>query len=190
MTIGKAMFWDRELSDYLRHSLSRIPAFVENRYQGPREDVTDEQFAKGIAAELKVVPLDVDFDNPVKDVKSARIRVRDFGREIETDGVRATISFPFSGIGDLFWLKPNSYSTVLPHGEVSGGRVTVGFHGPNVPETVKAEVERQISLLRQYLDNQRHQIEAHNQSLWQQVLPYIQQRKLALEGLDQLKSIF
>ncbi|MDH8500691.1 hypothetical protein QIG88_28090, partial [Klebsiella pneumoniae] len=75
-----------------------------------------------------------------KNVVSAKVTVKDFNREIIIDGARATRTYPFTGNSDLFSLKPSTYYSVLPYGDVTQNRVTIGLEGRPDAEMLKREL--------------------------------------------------
>lgn len=188
MPYGTALFRNGDLGQYLEQSVAQLAYLVEHRYQGPHETLTDEQIAKGIAEEAAFQPLVVDFDNPLKNAASTTVRVHDFGREIEVEGLLGTYSFHFTGDAALFGMRPNSLMNP-PHGTVEGNRVIVGVTGRNNPEQIKAALEREVERLNDHVQAQRSQIEEHNRQLWQRVMPFIQRRKQALAGVNNLRDL-
>jgi hypothetical protein len=190
MAFGRALFIDGELSHELRKSISGLGNLVERRYQGPHETLTDEQIAIGIAEEAAFKPLVVDFENPTKSAVTMRVRIRDFGSEVEVDGVRATYRFDFTGDSSLFFLKPKAWGSQLPRAEIQGSSITIAYDGGDSsdPEGVKLELERQRDLVKWYLSNQEKQIAEHNLELVQHVRPLVEARRRSLEGLKKLRE--
>jgi hypothetical protein len=190
MAFGKPLFNDGELSEVLRRHIATLDSLVERRYQGAHETLSDEQIAVGIADEAAFKPLSVDFDNPQKDAVAQRVKVLDYNRPIEVDGVRATYRFNFVGDAGLFYLQPNSFGSQLPRAEVQGSSIMIAFDGSNSsePEGVKRELERQRDLLKEYLSNQEKQIVQHNQELVQHVRTLVEARRRSLEGLKKLQE--
>jgi hypothetical protein len=162
---------------------------VENRYQGPREDIPDQQFAEGIAREAAFQPVKVDFESVDKNAVPVRVQVTDFGRRVELDGLLGTYRFRFEGDPELFWLRPSRWSTGIPYGDVQGQFVTVGVQGPNDPERIRDDLKRHVDMFREYVGWQQAQIEEHNKQLWRHVLPLIEQRKRMLHGVTALRDI-
>lgn len=150
-------------------------------------DVSDGRLASEIADQARFQSLVVNFDSPEKDATSERIVVRDYGREFEIDGVRATFRFGFSGNPNLFYLQPNTYWSMAPHGLISHGTVTIGVTGPNDPARIKQELESQVDLLKKYVGAQREQIEQHNQQIASQAIPLIAAHRQSVEKLDDLR---
>ncbi|CCV13101.1 hypothetical protein MESS4_520013 [Mesorhizobium sp. STM 4661] len=87
MWIGSELFQNGDLSTTLHHQLRGLRQRVEAQFR-PGLGISDEQLASEIAAQARFQPLMVDFDSLKKDVASERLTIRDYGREIEVDGVR------------------------------------------------------------------------------------------------------
>jgi hypothetical protein len=189
MYVGEALFIRGDLDAALRHQISTLKSFVDGRYDGLRGQFDDDSIIATLAKEAAIAPLEVDFDNPLKDVQAARVRVHDWGREIEIDGVRATRSYPFSGDAGLFDLKPNQYWSMLPRGYVSGRSIVVGIEGRNDPEMLKRELEQQEKLLRDYVASQKAQIEAHNRELTLHIAEHVARRRQHLDSVSALKDL-
>jgi hypothetical protein len=187
MSNGSALFQNGDLSTTLHHQLRGLRQRVEARFR-PDLDISDEQLASEIAAQARFQPLVVDFDSLEKDVTSERLVIRDYGREIEVDGVRVTFRFAFSGDPALFYLQPNSYWSMVPYGVIERGTIAIGVTGANDPARIKQELESQVDLLKKYLGAQNEQIEQYNQQLAVQVIPLIAAFRQSAEKLDALRK--
>ena len=149
----------------------------------------DVEIAQRLLPAALVEPLVVDFENPQKDVREARVQVRDFfDGMVMIDGVRAARSFAFSGDPDLFRLRTNPWSTALPYGEVRGSRVTIGMEGRNDPDMLKQEIERQERILREYVGYSKAQVDKHNADLERLLIEAVARRRQTLIALDALRE--
>ncbi|MER8512929.1 hypothetical protein NKH47_08245 [Mesorhizobium sp. M1060] len=189
MIIGSALFLKNDLDNYLRAQVGAVGEHVRKTVSKADLSKTDAEIAQQHLPAARVEPLQVDFENPQKDVSEARVRVNDvFDGAVTIDGVRATRSFAFTGDQDLFSLRTNPYSSVLPHGLVRDGRIVIGMEGRNDAETLKREIDRQEQILREYVGNSKAQVDAHNARLEALLTAAIAHRRQTLVGIDALKD--
>lgn len=189
MIIGDALFRNNDLDGYLRAQVGAIEEHVRGTVSKADLGMTDAEIAQQHLPGARVEPLQVDFENPQKDVSEARVRVRHvFDGEVTIDGVRATRSFAFTGDQGLFLLRTNPYSSVLPYGLVRGGRIVIGMEGRNDAETLKREIDRQEKILREYVGYSRAQVDAHNAKLEALLIEAIARRRQTLGSIDALKD--
>lgn len=189
LIIGSPLFRNNDLDSYLRAQVGAIDNHVRQNVGNEELGKTDAEIAAGMMAEARVEPLHVDFDNPKKEAREARVQVSDtFSGRVTIDGVRATRSFAFTGDAGLFNLRTNPFSSVLPYGEVQSGRVTIGLEGSNDPETLKREIDRQEEILRQYVGYSKAQIDAHNAALEGPLTAAIARRRAHLASIGDLAS--
>jgi hypothetical protein len=189
MYIGNPLFVNGHLSDYLQGQERALAPYVDKILAGQGAVADDAALIAGIVEKAAIAPLAVAFEKVEKDVQPAKVRVRDYGRDIEIDGVRATYTFPFTGEPELFRLQPNTFTSVIPYGTVDRGTITLGIEGRNDPESIKREIKNQEELLRSYVDWQRKQIEDHNNALRPRVEQLVAARRKHLEGVARLKDM-
>lgn len=188
MIVGNPLFVRGSLSSYLSHQDDALRPFVE-KFLSSHSDRQDDALVQAILGEARIEPLTVSFDQVTKDAKSAKISMRDYGRDIEFDGVCVTRSYPFTGEPDLFELRPNTFTSVIPYGVVERHTVTIGLEDRNDPPTLKAELDRQEQLLKEYVDWQRPTIDAHNAALKQKIERLVADRRKHLEDVENLKDL-
>lgn len=190
MSIGNALFRESDLSDYLATRAFSIQSLVTTQVTDSNAATSAEELTTLIAQKLVVQPVIVDYDAVEKSVREERVPFNDFGRRIEIDGIRATRTFPFIGDGQFFYMRPNSYSSMLPHGIVEGNKISITASGhPNEAERMKQELDREQELLKQYLDNQERQIASFNKELTSKVANAIDLRRKSLGSIDAAKQI-
>ncbi|UCI05680.1 hypothetical protein [Mesorhizobium sp. B1-1-8] len=189
MIIGEALFRKNDLDNYLRAQVGAIDEHVRKNVTKADLGKTDAEITQQHLPGARVEPLQVDFENPQKDVSETRVQVHDvFDGAVMIDGVRATRSFAFTGEPALFSLKTNPYSSVLPHGLVTGGRIVIGMEGRNDAETLKREIDSQEQTLRVYVGYSKAQVDAHNAKLEALLTDAIARRRKALDAIDALKD--
>ncbi|MHB0951209.1 MAG: hypothetical protein ACYC10_04705 [Allorhizobium sp.] len=190
MSTGDALFRGSDLSDFLGRRELSIQPIVTAQVNASNSLVPDDELAALLAQQLVVQPLVVDFEAVEKSVREARVLVNDFGRRIEIDGIRATRTFPFTGDGQFFYMKPSSYSSMLPYGTIEGNKISIAASGhPDNAERMKQELDREQELLQQYLDSQAKQIGAYNLGLKAKLEYAIAARRKSLGSIDAAKQI-
>jgi hypothetical protein len=189
LIIGNPLFRKNDLDSYLRAQLGAIDEHVRKSVGKNDLARSDAEIAQSLMAEAQVTPLIVDFENPMKAAREARVQVNDmFNGRVTIDGVCATRSFSFTGDRGLFDLRTNPYSSVLPYGDINGGRVTIGMEGRNEPETLKQEIDRQENILREYVGYAKAQVDAHNAKLEGMLVDAIARRRAHLASIDDLAN--
>jgi hypothetical protein len=189
MHIGDPLFARGSLSSYFEQNVAALRPFVEKYLSANSPGDDEEKFIAAIAAQACIQPLTIDFANPSKDVESVRVRVRDWGREFEIDGVRATRTFSFSGDSGLFQLRPNRWTSVIPYGVVSHGRLTIGIEDRNDPASLKSYLDDQQNMLRDYTMWQEENIREHNSALEPKIRGLVGARIKHLRDVQDLRDL-
>ena len=115
-------------------------------------------------------------------------------------GTQAKISIPFTGDPELWKLRPSTFRTTLPFGDVSApradnaGTLVLTLTKPHdMPqEGFKSDLDRLLNNIRFYVDNQRKDIETFNRDLPNQVRAAVNARRERLrkhEGLSEMLGI-
>ncbi|MGE0022064.1 MAG: hypothetical protein AB7S70_00345 [Hyphomicrobium sp.] len=188
MIIGDALFIRGHLSAYLQKEKDELRNYVDRAIRD-NPSLDEAALVKLITERGAVATLAVDFSAPTKDVRPIKTSVNDYGRHIEIDGVRATKTFSFTGEPILFQLQPNSFTSVIPHGRVSGQSIMIGWEGRNDAEAIKRALGDQEKMLAEYIERQRADIEAHNAGLEQRVAREVKTRLEHIGSVNRLKDI-
>ncbi|MDL2409956.1 hypothetical protein PY650_30940 [Rhizobium calliandrae] len=189
MIIGDPLFWDRSLGSYLDAQVGAVDNHVRQHMTSAHLEMDDDAIVAMMLPGGKVGSLNVDFDNPDRDVKEQQVRVRDhFRGEVVIDGVRVTKSFRFSGDRAVFTLRPSSFDTSPPHGYVRDGYVTLGYEGHNDPETIKRLIAEQEAQLRKYVGQSKVEVDAHDARLPVLLKAAVERRRKALTEIEMLKD--
>ncbi|MCZ0963493.1 hypothetical protein [Paracoccus benzoatiresistens] len=150
---------------------------------------TDAEIVQAMLPGAYVTPLAVAFDQVQKDVTEARVNVTDSfsRRQVQIDGVRATRRFPFTGQVELFDMQPSQWSSAHPRGEVRSGYVTIGIEGrADDRDSLKRELDRQETCLKNYVEWSTAQIDEHNTKLKGLLTEAVARRRNHLSSLDDL----
>ena len=188
MIIGEALFRKADLSAYLRQQVDAIGPHVRHNVNSGDLAKTDEELAAAMLPQALVAPIVIDFNNPTKDVVEAQVTVNDlFSGRVQVSGVRVTKSFTFEGDRRLLDMRPSGWSN-SPRATVGGNRIILGYEGRNEPQTIKDELEREESSLREYVATSTRDIEAHNAKLPAMLKEAVAARRKQLIDIDNLKN--
>ena len=156
------------------------------------EDELVEHFRSSMALE----PIELDEGRMFMEQKETNIDVTAwselnlFGEPgpIYVPGMRVSISIPFSGTGDLWFLRPHSFWQVYPRGNIlpdsSGdGVLQVVIEQPTnqLPERTERILKNTLSEVKQCLDYQRPEIERRNGELADKIRQAIREHRRRLE---------
>lgn len=186
--IGNILFWQSsgkaDLDDVLRQSLdrgvsTRVNALGETRFASE----TDEQLVAEIVEACCGEPLLLNLDRAESEVRTKRVVVHDhFDGDIEAPGLRVAKKVPFTGEAGLFHLRPNSWDTNPPYGEIQSGYLIVGLEvRESDSERALQYISGALQSVQEYIDRQRPQIEDHNAKLPLVVAPLIARRRASFQ---------
>lgn len=172
------------MSDYLFHEgdLSNALRGREQELQRAAEAIPPDralgrsvdELAAALADEHRVDPLVIDWDRMAATVADARVDVSHdwmrgpFDREgpVYVPGTRVTYHIPFRGERDLFKMAPSTSTGSLPSAEIRDGEINVMLTAPApAGENLKAELSRQVALIRSYAGWVNSDVETFNRTL-------------------------
>ncbi|MDD9999374.1 MAG: hypothetical protein OXQ89_16675 [Rhodospirillaceae bacterium] len=170
------LFFEEDLDAQLRARQQSVSPAVDRI---PKERFlvsTDQEIVDHVVAGLSVEQIvlheekmTMDQNETQVDVSHDRMRVFRQGRTgpFYIPGTRVDIDIPFTGEEWIFRYRTNPWSTVFPRADVQGGRLRLTITQPHDadPNTFKTVYEREIALVREYLERARNQIVGYNDSL-------------------------
>ncbi|AJK49330.1 hypothetical protein [Burkholderia plantarii] len=116
------------------------------------------------------------------------------GSRVLTDGHKLRFFLPFSGNAELWNLRPNAWSSMVPEGEVDTLRriLTISFSNTSstAPEWYKNELESTLQLIRQSISSQASMIKEHLSSVSRTARDAIAHRRQGIDSLQGLSSVF
>jgi len=87
-------------------------------------------------------------------------------RPVHVTGTEVIVEVPFSGDPQLFWVRPNTYDTAPPRGEVEGSTLTFRYWSDNPQaDQLRAAIDRWKADVNRYLQWQRDSFKAFNDGL-------------------------
>jgi hypothetical protein len=185
--------------DVLTHQQERMKADISQLGTSVIESTSEEQLVHDLTAKFKL-------EMPVLEDDKAYISHREVEVDVSRDpmrmiwdrnqpfyikGTEITVKVPFKGASDLFQVRPQTFNLNPPRGEIRSNEVhLVQVRTDNNAAAVKAEYERTIHDMKQYLSWLEASIADFNSKIGQQVQALITQRRQALKSTaDMVASI-
>ncbi len=199
------LFADGNLTATLEAHVRSAPEKVNSI---PRDQFlvsSDEDIIEHILSQMLVVPLELHEDSATQEHEEILIDVsgdsmrNPFGDPgpINIPGVRVTVAVPYTGDSWLWKLRPSSGYSVHPTGRISeprgqtAGQLSMVIEKPAKapPEEVKNELDRNLGLVRDYIQNQIRDIERSNSQLDPNIRRAIADRRQRLENQEGIAQI-
>ncbi len=181
--IGEPLFFNRnhaDIGDIVRHHQSKLKEAVDRVSQSDFDAKTDEEVIATVAEDMRLHPLEVDFDAAEKRVEETTTEVRDHFSEgvVRVPALRATKAIPFKGDGGLWRIMTGTWSTTMPYGEVRGQTLIIGtVVRAERAEEAKQHIDSTIHEIQGYLPQQRAKIDEYNNSLPGLIRPLVEARR-------------
>jgi hypothetical protein len=196
------LFSEGDLSATLDGQRNRAIQAVEQVSKDQFLATTVDTLVEHLASRHTITPITVHEDQMTMDQKEARVNVTgrsDYfsshdGRELFVAGHELIFFLPFSGDELLWKLRPNTWSSMSPVGEVDSRQSWLKLTFTNTSnsgaEQYKQELESQLSQIRQYVGWQLQMVLPFNQSLAGQIRSAVELRRTRLEQLQGLAGSF
>lgn len=197
---SELLFYDGDLFETLEARFSKIDPAVDEISKTQFLSTDDDRIIEHLASQMELQPIELHEDAKVMEQKETEVDVRgrfdyvtfDDGRPCEIPGLRITVSIPYTGISELWYLKPNSWQTTFPRGKVRLPRenepgyldITIEEPSNTDPETYKKILENNLQGIRFYLQIQKTQIDQKNMELPDKLRQAIAKRRKRLEKHD------
>jgi hypothetical protein len=175
----------------MEHQRQQLRSTVAQMASGKLLAADVEQLAADLAKQCSVdVPI-LDETGVQASQKAVQIDVsRDFNRAIfdrtrshHVEGTEVTISVPFASDAPMFEIQPMSFTSNLPSGEVSGGRIIFRKEGVGLSaQQVRAEFDAWLVQVKQHLEWHRQALGNFNQDLLGFARSEINQRRSKLSA--------
>jgi hypothetical protein len=192
MARNDALFWGGHLRDYLE---GRLGDMIEEIEATPEEHVLQtgiDTWADALAESytLAVPTLRRDawyMDEPGAirvDVSWDHFRraITDPSRPTYVPGYRAVVHVPFDGDANVFSLRPNTFTTVLPHALIRSGEVIIDIEYPqDTPVDIEAHATEELDRIDRWLGFARQDAEVFHSRLAQEARSRIADRRQRIE---------
>lgn len=157
-----------------------------------------DDMVQNIVLEMTVTPLTIYEDRMTREQTETKIDVTGRpGRFTLTNGpclvpgIHVTIRLPFTGDTLLWRLRPNTFSSVLPHGVVKGSSLEMTFEMPLAQDLqgIKKALDENLDLIKKHIGWQSPTVEAFNRNIVGGVRAKMDARRLHLQKHDRLAEI-
>ncbi len=186
------------LSDYLRQSEQSITHSVNNIPEDQFIYSDDEKLVEHVVSQHTITPIELYEDRMVADQKEGQVdvsndRSRVWGDEkgpVYVPSLEITLRIPYTGNHVLWDMKPSSWSTTFPRGNIlpqstsQPGELIIVI---NLPSDVGVEEFQRLKDdtlkdVRYYLSNQKNEINKFNAKLEQSVQAAVKSRRDKLQS--------
>lgn len=161
------LFADGDLSDVLETKRKGEMKYAIDSMDGNRllNSSVDDLCDYFVAEHSSIVPV-LHEDQISLGQQETRFKVSDYGRSLIVPGVELKVYIPFEGDPGAFRFRARSWNTCHPCGAVVGNEVvlTYAITGHD-SEKIKADIQRDVSNLKQWLQWVAADVERHNATL-------------------------
>jgi hypothetical protein len=198
------LFNSGDLGEVLRQHLKAAIQAVDELEGSRFKHQSDEEIVKELVHKFAVRPLGlVETNTSMKqletkvDVSKNPLRnpFGDRGPRM-VDAVRVIVSIPFVGDPGLWKLRPNSWTTTVPFGEVHSGQgdggsleITIEQPADEDPARIKEFLDRQLKDVRFYIENQRTQVASEMVELPKRIASAVAERRQRVTKLGSLSEL-
>jgi hypothetical protein len=195
------LFRDGDLAATLDSQLRSVKELVERVPRDQLLATSVDTLVEHIQAQLAVDPLQIHEDQLQMEDGETKIDVTgrfDYGAwgdgPVMTAGHRLRFYLPFSGDPQLWQLRPSSYTSMPPHGDVDHSRRILIIELTNTSNTpsewYQNEFKRVIDAIRQYVGWQHSMVTRYNDAIAPAAREAVERRKAEIEKLHGLASAF
>lgn len=205
---NELLFSKADLDSVLRSHFQQIQSKIDSIPKDQFLVSSDEDLINHIRDSLWIDHLEIQEDSMEMDQNEIKVDVsRDRDRNpfqdrgpIYIDGIRVTVTIPFTGDAELWMLCTSSWQSVFPRGNIRrSGTENIGYldiiierPSDEGPEKIKRILDDNLKSIRFYLSSQKSQIESQNANLLEKIRQAIQHRRgriKAHEGIAEALNI-
>ena len=176
LTNRNVLFFEEDLHAQLRARQLSISSKVDNVPQDQFLISSEQELIEHVVASLTVEPVVLLEEGKTMDQREAQVDVsRDQTRYLRPGrsgpfyipGTQVEIDIPFTGEEWIFRYRPSIWSTVFPNADVRQGHLRITITQPHDADSsaFKVQYEREMKLIREYVDRSYTQVVAYNESL-------------------------
>ena len=187
-----------DLSDYLRRSEQSIMQSVDNIPEDQFVNTDDERLAEHVISRHLEIPIELYEDRMVADQAEGQIdvsydRSRVWGNErgpVYVPSLEITLRIPYTGNYAFWHMKPSSWRSTFPRGNVmpsrgdQPGELVIVINRPSdvQPEEFQRLIDQTLEGVRFYLGSQKNEIQGFNTKIKRLVQDAIQSRRKKLQS--------
>jgi hypothetical protein len=197
---NELLFSEGDLYSGLRGHLDKAKEKVDSLPKEQFLGTSEEDLIEHFYSSLILQPITLHEDAMVMDQQETKIDVsgwpdrnpfKDPG-PIFVGGIKVTISIPFSGDPQFWKIKPSSWQSVFPRGNIRRlgpdgiGYLDIVIKQPSDedPKRIKEVLDNTLSGIRFYLVTQKNEIDQHNKKLFDTIRQAIQNRRDRIKAHD------
>jgi hypothetical protein len=196
MSNSNLLFNGNDLQDRLRQGQEGARQAVEDI---PRDQFlisSDRDITQNVAANWRLEPLVLHWDQREMEDKEINLLVRDYGREVYVPGTQITVTVPFTGTGWLWTCRTNPSDTMPPVGSIHShtnvsGVLSIETALPHnaSPERFKQWYENASRTLARWVNWSSAQVDAYNASIEDYIATAVAIRRGRLKAHSNLSQI-
>jgi hypothetical protein len=117
----------------------------------------------------------------LEEPRETTLTINDYGRTIHPIGTVLTLVVPFTGDAGMFWVRPTSFDSMPPRGNLNGNELVLKMSGVNLnKEAVTKNFNSTLDVFERYLGWQRSSAGEFNAGLGVSVRQSVEARKARL----------
>ena len=190
MQARKPLFCEEDLDTQLRGRQQGVSNIVDRIPKDQFLISSNQELIEYVVSRLAVEPIVLDEERKTLSQQEAKVEVPydDFARpffsdnesgSLYTNGTRIDIDIPFTGSEWIFQYSTNSWFSTFPHANVRSSflRITVALPCHAEPTSFRSYYEKEINLIRKYIDLANKQVKIYNENLPHLVQQAIEMRR-------------
>jgi len=201
---NEPLFYKYDLRETMENQISGISDKVEQINRDQFLSASEDHLHEYIYSESEIEPITLHEDKTNFEQEEIKVDVSNdpmrggniFGHSgpLLVPGIRVTVSIPFDGDPNLWFMQPNTFDCNPPRGNIKDNYFQMAFELPSDKDQaeIRTRYERTVEGVKRYLSFQDSQIKSHNQKLSSEIYDAIRARRERLkkhEGLSDILGI-
>jgi hypothetical protein len=164
---NELLFWKGDIHSIVDAQLQNATKEIQGIYPDRLLNTPVDDLVSYIADKYRIdVPVLHRDEALLEEPQETRMDINDYGRQIQVPATLATLSVPFDGDKDMFFVRPSTYDTGPPRAAISGSSVILRLILRNFEqEQVKNALNGVLEDIERYLGWQRPTIDTFNANL-------------------------
>lgn len=183
------LFWEAAIFDVLQQRQEEIKAEVAAIPASAFDEIPDKQLVREVATKFKLELPILEEDRICQSSREVDVDVSgdpmrliwDRSRPFYVKAAEITVTIPFKGDVNLFRIRPSTFSTNPPRGEVEGTELHLSFRRiDNDGAALKRDFEQALASIKQHLGWLEQDVARFNGAIGTQIQGLVAQRKQAV----------
>jgi hypothetical protein len=193
---GDLLFWKHDWFSVVEGQKAALRKHVDGLRSdffesGPLDELADQLATKFSLVPPVIEPDKIEVSQREVDIDVSGDSYRDISRSGPhyVKGTAITVNIPFTGDKGMFLVRPSTFSTHVPHGNVRDGFIQFTISGTKLTtEKVKSDIDSTVKSISEFLKNQALSVGNFPQEIRQIAYQALEQRKLKLDADKDLTS--